>query len=308
MPEPETIEAEVAEELTTALEVAAPAPVNLFRTDDPTEVIRRATAVAETLKDVLVKQGLISRIKDREHVRVEGWTLCGTMLGVFPVCTWTRKVEDGWEARVEARTLSGAVVGAAEAECLRSENTWKSRDDYALRSMAQTRATSKAMRQPLGFIVQLAGFDPTPAEEMGTTEQRREGGLGPAPVLKSWTAVESWYEKHGGPGAVDLYKECLKAATVLQYGKDSLKEITTDERKFMLQKAAGATVWLAENENTPLGSAPSVDHYTKAWGHVLDGTLLGQIDWVPPENPASDSEVDDEAERLADEMISGPSD
>ena len=32
--------------------------------------------------------------------------------------------------------------------------------------MAQTRATSKALRGPLGFIVHLAGFSATPAEEM----------------------------------------------------------------------------------------------------------------------------------------------
>jgi hypothetical protein len=93
------------------------------------------------------------------------------MLGVFPVCVWTRQMEDGWEARVEARTRAGEIVGAAEAECLRSEKTWANRDDYALRSMAQTRATSKALRQPLGFVMQLAGFNPTPAEEMPRPER-----------------------------------------------------------------------------------------------------------------------------------------
>jgi hypothetical protein len=77
------------------------------------------------------------------------------MLGVFPVCVWTRPLERdgqqfGWEARVEARTRSGELVGAAESQCTRDENTWAKRDDYALRSMAQTRATSKALRQPLG--------------------------------------------------------------------------------------------------------------------------------------------------------------
>jgi hypothetical protein len=32
--------------------------------------------------------------------------------------------------------------------------------------MAQTRATSKALRQPLGFVMTLAGYSATPAEEM----------------------------------------------------------------------------------------------------------------------------------------------
>jgi hypothetical protein len=34
--------------------------------------------------------------------------------------------------------------------------------------MAQTRATSKALRVPLGFIVVLAGYEATPEEEMPT--------------------------------------------------------------------------------------------------------------------------------------------
>jgi hypothetical protein len=147
-------------------EIAPQQTGTLFRTDDPTEIVQRASGMASTLADVVRKQKLAVKIGGREHVRVEGWTLLGTMLGVFPVCEWTRKLDDGWEARVEARTMSGAVVGAAEAECLRSEKTWKSRDDYALRSMAQTRATSKALRQPLGFVMTLAGFDATPLEEM----------------------------------------------------------------------------------------------------------------------------------------------
>ncbi len=142
------------------------APVTLFRSDDPNEIVQRATDTANALAKVVRDKKLTVRIQKSDHVRVEGWTLLGTMLGVFPVCVWSRKLEDGWEARVEARTLAGLVVGAAEAMCTRAEKTWGSRDDYALRSMAQTRATSKALRQPLGFVMTLAGFDPTPAEEM----------------------------------------------------------------------------------------------------------------------------------------------
>lgn len=144
------------------------APSTLFGSSNPGDVIDRSIAVATALAAVLKKQKLTSTIQGKDYVRVEGWTLLGSMLGVFPVCEWTRKLDNGWEARVEARTLSGAVVGAAEAECLRSEKRWgqPNTDDYAIRSMAQTRATAKALRQPLGFIVALAGYQTTPAEEM----------------------------------------------------------------------------------------------------------------------------------------------
>ena len=142
----------------------------LFGTADPALVVAKAAETAKPLAEVIRKQKLFTQIQGKAHVRVEGWTLLGSMLGVFPVCVWTRRINEegrvGWEARVEARTLNGSVVGAAEAECMRSEKTWGNRDDYALRSMAQTRATSKALRQPLGFVIQLAGFNPTPAEEI----------------------------------------------------------------------------------------------------------------------------------------------
>lgn len=146
--------------------VAQQAPPTLFRTDDPVEVIARASRVADALKSVLRQQALTQNIQGKEYVRVEGWTTLGSMLGVVPVCVWTREVDQGWEARVEARTLDGRTIGAAEAQCTRDEQTWRSRDPYALRSMAQTRATSKALRGPLGFIVTLAGYEATPSEEM----------------------------------------------------------------------------------------------------------------------------------------------
>ena len=148
-------------------EIAEPAALTLFRTDEPNAIVERASAQANALAKVIKQQKLSVNIGGREHVRIEGWTLLGTMLGVFPVVEWSRPYMDvGWEARVEARTLSGAVVGAAEAECLRIEDNWTDKPDYALRSMAQTRAASKALRLPLGFIMVLAGYEGTPAEEM----------------------------------------------------------------------------------------------------------------------------------------------
>lgn len=138
----------------------------LFGTTNPAEVIAKASEVATALKDVVKRQGLVSNINGKEYPKCEAWTLLGTMLGVFPVMCWTKKLENGWEARVEARTKDGAIVGAAEAECLKSEKNWSNRDDFAIRSMAQTRATAKCLRMPLGFVMTLAGYEATPAEEM----------------------------------------------------------------------------------------------------------------------------------------------
>jgi hypothetical protein len=95
------------------------------------------------------------------------------MLGVTPAAVKTRRVEDGWEATVDLCDRTGRVVGAGSAECLESEKTWKGRDDYARKSMAQTRAIGKAYRNTFGFIAKAAGFEATPAEEMPTQEEQQ---------------------------------------------------------------------------------------------------------------------------------------
>jgi hypothetical protein len=175
--------AEIVEgELVPLDDDSKPARLNLFGSDDPDVVIAQAAKVARALEQVIRQQKLYVTIRGKDHVRVEGWTLLGTMLGVFPITVWSRPVEGGWEARVEARTMAGAVVGAAESECLRSETRWRNADDYAVRSMAATRATSKALRQPLGFVMPLAGFQETPAEEIPFDEPRAEAKPPSSPV------------------------------------------------------------------------------------------------------------------------------
>ena len=149
---------------------SAPA-MTLWGSDNPAEVIKRASKVATVLAEVVNSRKMFTMIGQGKHLRVEAWQTLGAMTGVYPVVAWTRKLENGWEARVEARTKDGDLVGAAESECLNKERNWANKDDHSLRSMAQTRATSKALSMPLRFIVALAGYEGTPAEEM-PQEQR----------------------------------------------------------------------------------------------------------------------------------------
>lgn len=165
----DTIEGHADEIPGQELEVHAAAPVTLFGTDDPAAMIAQATKVADALMSVVRKKELAVKIGSKEYLLVEAWTCLGSLVGVYPRTVWSRQLDDGWEARVEAVTRDGAVVGAAEASCLRPERNWKNRDEYALRSMAQTRAMGKALRMPLGFVAVLAGFEATPAEEMPQT-------------------------------------------------------------------------------------------------------------------------------------------
>lgn len=84
-----------------------------------------------------------------------------------------------WEARVEIRTAGGVVVGTAEGMCSRAEESWGKSADYAVRSMAETRAESRAYRRAAGWLVAIAGYNPTPAEEMAGVKRDDEQEAGP---------------------------------------------------------------------------------------------------------------------------------
>jgi len=141
-------------------------PVGLLDTQTPDETVAAASVYAKALAGVIEKQKLYTVISGKQHVRVEGWQLLATMLNLRPNVVWSRPLENGWEARVEVYDREGAIRGSGEAMCTREEKRWKTAEEYAIRSMAQTRAISKAVKGPAGFVVQLAGYEATPAEEM----------------------------------------------------------------------------------------------------------------------------------------------
>ncbi len=134
----------------------------------PKEQVAQASEIATVLKDVIEKQGLFSLISGKKYIKAEGWQTLGTFLGVTAREKSVVKHEDGsFEAYVElVKFRDGTVVGGASAICTRKERRWASADDYAVRSMAVTRATGKAFRLSFAWIVTLAGYAPTNEEEM----------------------------------------------------------------------------------------------------------------------------------------------
>jgi hypothetical protein len=141
----------------------------------PVAYVESATAIAEQLATIIERQHLYQEFPDRKggvrrHVTIEGWTLLAAMCRVYVDIEWTKYDVDteGWSARARPHVMgTGEAWGAVDAQCSPAESNWRGRDAYAIRSMAQTRAISKALRvSPIGGIVALAGFDATPAEEM----------------------------------------------------------------------------------------------------------------------------------------------
>lgn len=138
-----------------------------------------AREIANALADVIEHQRLAVGIQGRKYVKVEGWTTLAVMLGVVAREVQTTEADGIYTATVElVRMNDGACISRASAECGSDDELdrygkpiWSARPRYARRSMAQTRATGKACRLAFSWIMALAGYEPTPAEEMPDTRQ-----------------------------------------------------------------------------------------------------------------------------------------
>ena len=131
---------------------------------------------ATELKKMIVDKGLYSNIKGKNYVNVEGWQIAGAFTGTFPI---VEKVEDlsdelvcKYRAEVSLVDKDGQKVGYGVAICSNKEPGKKGFDEYAIASMAQTRAVGKAYRMKIGWLLKVAGYETTPAEEMDAVEAK----------------------------------------------------------------------------------------------------------------------------------------
>jgi hypothetical protein len=134
----------------------------------PKAMVEAATEIANVLKDVIDKQQLFKELNGNKHVKAEGWATLGTMLSILPKERHVTRHEDGsYEAYVDlVNSKTGLVVGGGSGYVGMDEHNWAKKPSYARRSMAITRGTSKAYKTCFSWIIALAGYNSTPAEEM----------------------------------------------------------------------------------------------------------------------------------------------
>ena len=123
------------------------------------------------LSQLIKEKGLSSNIQGKQFVNVEGWQFAGASLGLMPIITSTQDLSNEtsikYMATCEVRNITtGTVVATGIALCSNAEKTKRFFDEYAILSMAQTRAIGKAYRNLLAWLMKAAGFEATPAEEM----------------------------------------------------------------------------------------------------------------------------------------------
>jgi hypothetical protein len=143
---------------------------------------QQAMQVAEILQRFVKEKKLTANIKGKEYPLVEAWAFAGSQLGLYPLLMEVKNLsldalnvmgsEIKYQATVEIRKLGdNTVLSRGVAVCSNKEASKRSFDEYAICSMAQTRAEGKAFRMLLSWIMKAAGFEATPAEEMDFAKQ-----------------------------------------------------------------------------------------------------------------------------------------
>lgn len=136
--------------------------------ESPQEVMTRGQATAAACRQIVLQCSM--KLQGKKYIKAEGWQALAAACGYSPRISEVQVLEnEDIRAVCELVRLSdGEVVARAEGYVGVDETTWSRRPRYARRAMAQTRATSRACRSALAWIVPLldAGLETTPAEEI----------------------------------------------------------------------------------------------------------------------------------------------
>lgn len=145
----------------------------------PDEIILDANEAAKTLEKLLLSNKMPPlEFKGHRYLEYPHWQT----IAKFYHCTASTgdavyvEIDGKKGFKAKGQVLdekTGLVVGAAEAYCLNDEPQWKFKPFFQMASMAQTRAASKSLSNKFKYVAILAGFQPTPAEEMDGIHQGR---------------------------------------------------------------------------------------------------------------------------------------
>src|SRR4051812_3524194 len=214
-----------AKAVTEPQELVYQGPLSIAR--PPEVVLKEAIQAAECLKALLDAQPDQVILNGKRYLKFEDWQTVARFYGVTVRVTNSKPIRFqigeqeviGFTAIADALLVAnGQVISSAESMCLNDEPRWRSRPKYEyqngrrkrpgddpvplfqLRSMAQTRACAKALRNVMAWVVVLAGYCPTPAEEMQDVE----------PELAKGNCSECGWEIFSAPEIADSRREFAK--------------------------------------------------------------------------------------------------
>ena len=196
--------------------------------------VEQAQEKAKILQDIVNQAGLAKNLGGKKaHLEYEAWVTIAAFYGCTPIVEWTRLIEYdgkavGYEAKVNIINSDNRVISSAEAMCTFGEANWRNKPIFQLRSMAQTRAGSKAARMVFSWVAVLAGYSPTPYEEMTGEEYKttpKDKTTPPEPVQE---ATEEPEQPLATKEELAGLKEALITAgvTLEALRKEKIQEVT----------------------------------------------------------------------------------
>ncbi len=208
---------------------------DLSVTRDPVKVLEDARKAAEALVSVLSTKKKKVMFNGEQYLEFEDWATVARFYNVTAKVVSTEHVVfgnvQGFLSRAVAyHGLTGQEISCAEAMCLNDEDNWSTRAKYEwingkkekvkdvpvplfqLRSMSQTRSCAKVLRIVFSWIVVLAGFRPTPAEEMTSDLQRTDSTPTPKATSNGGNRIDVL-----GKLVADIAKEYKTSASDIIY-------------------------------------------------------------------------------------------
>lgn len=176
-------------------------PVNEIQTTAvmPREVVRKGEQVAEACRAIVLQCSM--QLQGKSYIKAEGWQALAAANGLSPRISVVEELDNGDIRAVcdLVRLCDGEVVASSEGYVGIDEPMWTRRPKYARRAMAQTRATSRACRSALAWVVPLlnAGLETTPAEEIPHEAEIVAATV--VPVVTTTTAAPAPAEKAPKP-------------------------------------------------------------------------------------------------------------
>lgn len=276
---------------------------DLADVEDPTAGLEQARKLVTYMADKCQGAEYIASIQGKKYPKVDWWTTVGGGLGLFPREESCEKLNRPGETAYEATVgvyNGDQLVTRASAICSSEERTWSGRDEYAIRSMAITRATGKAYRIGLSFLPVMAGLEPTPAEEMPNRGQDQGHTCIDLdePLGFSKYADMTWREVAvEEPGFIRWLSEQPDQDRLCEDGLERLRDVIRQE-----QANGGAPSGESEAVGASAGDVPGesacketvVAKLKEAWGDGWKGQL-SEFGFKHPTLSASPQEWPEEA-------------
>ena len=141
---------------------------------NPAEIVIGGRDAAKELTKIVSSREKKLIMGGKQYLFFEDWQTIAKFYGVTAKIIQTEELREetkliGFLAKAVA-IVQGIEISGADAECTFDEPNWGNKPRFQLRSMSQTRACAKALRNCLGWVAVLGGYEPTPAEEMTGNE------------------------------------------------------------------------------------------------------------------------------------------